>query len=90
MNQSATVPNHLIWAILATLFCCLPVGIVGIVFATQVNTKLAAGDIAGAQDSSAKAKMWTMIAAGIGLLGWLLWVCYFVFVMMAVGASGAY
>jgi len=22
------VPNHLVWAILSTLFCCLPLGIV--------------------------------------------------------------
>jgi hypothetical protein len=27
------IPNHLVWAILATLFCCLPLGIVSIVYA---------------------------------------------------------
>ena len=43
------------WAILSTLFCCLPLGIASIVFAAQVNSKYAAGDIAGAQDSSEKA-----------------------------------
>ena len=45
------VPNNLVWAILSTLFCCLPAGIVSIVYAAQVNGKLAAGDIAGAQES---------------------------------------
>ena len=39
------VPNNLVWAILSTLFCCLPAGIVSIVYAAQVNGKLAAGDI---------------------------------------------
>ena len=44
MNTSPSyVPNHLVWAILSTLFCCLPLGIVSIVFAAQVNGKLAAG-----------------------------------------------
>lgn len=45
-------PNHLVWAILSTLFCCLPLGIASIVFAAQVNGKHAAGDVAGAQESS--------------------------------------
>ena len=31
------VPNHLVWAILVTIFCCLPFGIVSIVYAAQVN-----------------------------------------------------
>ena len=51
--------NYLVQAILVTIFCCLPFGIVGIVFAAQVNSKAAAGDYAGALDSSKKAKQWT-------------------------------
>ena len=49
------VPNHLVWAILSTLFCCLPLGIVSIVYASQVDGKRAAGDIAGARLASDKA-----------------------------------
>ena len=49
------IPNHLVGAILATLFCCLPFGIVAIVYAAGVNGKIAAGDIAGAEASSKKA-----------------------------------
>src|SRR5690242_9892722 len=37
-------PNHLVWSILTTLFCCLPLGIVSIIFAAQVNGKWQAGD----------------------------------------------
>ena len=37
----AHVPNNLVWAILATLFCCLPGGIVAIVYAARVDGKLA-------------------------------------------------
>ena len=36
-NASTQVPNHLVWAILATLFCCLPTGIVSIIHAAKVN-----------------------------------------------------
>ena len=67
-----TVPNYLVQSILVTFCCCLPFGIVAIIFAAQVNSKLAAGDRAGALDSSRKAKMWTWIAFGCGLVAWIL------------------
>jgi interferon-induced transmembrane protein/uncharacterized protein DUF4339 len=64
-----SVPNYLVPAILATLFCCLPFGIVSIVYAAQVNSKLAAGDYAGAMEASQKAKTWAWWSFGIGLIG---------------------
>jgi Interferon-induced transmembrane protein len=63
----ATIPNYLVQSILATLFCCMPAGIVAIVFAAQVNGKLAAGDIAGAQAASKNAKTWTWVSFGVGI-----------------------
>lgn len=65
---AANVPNYLVFAILATVFCCLFTGIPAIVYAAQVNGKLALGDIAGAQLASKNAKMWCWISAGAGLL----------------------
>src|SRR5258708_34309040 len=58
----ANVPNYLVQSILVTLFCCLPFGVVGIVFATQVNSKLAQGDFAGALNASKQAKMGSWIS----------------------------
>src|SRR5215467_7014751 len=63
----ATVPNYLVFAILATILCCLPTGIAAIVYAAQVNGKLQAGDWAGAQLASKNAKMWCWISFGVGL-----------------------
>jgi len=60
------IPNYLAPAILVTLFCCLPFGIASIVFAAQVNSKIQAGDIQGAMESSRKAKMWSWWAFGVG------------------------
>ena len=57
------VPNHLVWAILTTLFCCLPLGIVSIVYASQVDGKRAAGDIHGAREASRKAGSWAIWSA---------------------------
>ncbi|MFC1884601.1 CD225/dispanin family protein [Thermodesulfobacteriota bacterium] len=66
-SQPIHVPNYLVQAILVTIFCCLPFGIVAIIFAAQVNGKLQAGDVSGATESSRKAKMWSWISFGIGL-----------------------
>ena len=73
------IPNHLVWAILSTLFCCLPFGIVSIVFASQVDGKRAAGDIAGAREASGKAKFWAMLSAGLALIPITLYLIFVLF-----------
>jgi hypothetical protein len=75
---SATVPNYMVPAIIS-IFCCWPLAIPAIIFAAQVNSKVAAGDVAGAQDSSKKAKMFSFIAIGLGVLGILIYVIMIVF-----------
>jgi hypothetical protein len=67
-TPSAAVPNYLVYSILSTLCCCLPFGIVAIVYSTQVDPKLRAGDYQGALASSNKAKQWCWIAFAIGLV----------------------
>ena len=63
----AHIPNYLVQAILVTVFCCLPFGIVSIVYAAQVNGKLEAGDIAGARQASANARTWAWVSFGVWL-----------------------
>ena len=75
---SATVPNYLVPAIIS-IFCCWPLAIPAIIFAVQVNNKVTAGDIAGAQDASKKAKMFSFIAIGLGLAGTLIYIIMIVF-----------
>lgn len=65
---SGKVPTYLAFAILTTLFCCLPFGIVSIVKAAQVNSKLAAGDYQGALNASKAAKTWAIVSAVVGLV----------------------
>lgn len=79
-GATAEIPNYLIPAIVATIFCCIPVGIVSIIFATQVNSKLAAGDTAGAMEASQKAKKFMFITIGAGLLVWIICIVLWVFV----------
>jgi hypothetical protein len=74
---AAAIPNYLVHSILATLLCCPPSGIVGIVYATQVNGKLATGDLAGAQKASDQAKLWTIISVGVGFVGWVVYIAIY-------------
>ena len=83
-----SVPNYLIPAIIS-LFCCLPLGIVGVIFAAQVNGKVAAGDTAGALDAAKKAKMFSFIAIGLGLLGIICYVLFVVIMGVGIGLAGS-
>ena len=70
--------NYLVWAILTTIFCCLPFGVVSIVYAAQVNGKWAAGDVAGANASAAAAKKWAIVSGVVGIVGAVLYLIFFV------------
>lgn len=76
--------SYLVGGILTTLFCCLPLGIVAIVFASQVDGKYARGDYAGAQDAAKNAKLCTWIAVGIGAVCGVVWML----AMLAGAADG--
>ncbi len=84
----ASVPNYLVPAIIS-LFCCLPLGVVGVIFAAQVNGKVAAGDTAGALDAAKKAKMFSFIAIGLGLLGIIGYVLFVVVMGVGMGLAGS-
>ena len=68
-DSYAPPPNHLVWAVLTTIFCCLPAGVVSIVYAAQVNSKWQAGDQQGAYNASRNARTWAIVSAAIGLAG---------------------
>ena len=79
-------PNYLVWAILSTIFCCLPLGIPAIIFASQVNSKWQMGDFAGAQESSRKAKNFSLWAT-IG--GVVVAVLYILLIVVAGGLEAS-
>lgn len=66
-NAGVKPKAWLVEAILVTLLCCLPFGIVGIVFASRVDSAFMAGDYTGSQKASDEAGKWTKIGFFIGL-----------------------
>lgn len=86
LNPQSPPPNYLVWAILTTILCCLPFGIVSIIYAAQVNSKWTVGDFAGAQSSSKNAKIWAWVSFGVGLAGVIVWaILVFVGGLAAIG-----
>ena len=77
--------NYLIPSILVTLCCCLPLGIVGIVYASQVDSKWNSGDQQGAIEAAANAKKWTMIGLGLGIVANL--IVFGIQILAIIGAA---
>jgi len=63
-----TISSNLFPAILCTLFCFFPFGIVAIIYAAQVKSRLQVGDYTGALAASKNAAMWCWIAFVVGLM----------------------
>jgi len=61
-------------AIITTLLCCLPLGIVSIVYASQVNSKWSMGDYQGAMASAESAKKWWIASMAVGVVVLVLYV----------------
>jgi ABC-type phosphate transport system permease subunit len=74
-GASAPIPNYLVPSIIA-IVCCWPLAIPAIVFATRVNSAVAAGNTAEAQENSAKAKKFMKLAFIIGSICWVLLILF--------------
>ncbi len=72
VNAGGVVPvsidSGMTGAILVTLFCCLPLGIVAIVKASSVSSLLLANRIDEAKEAASSAKKWTLLALILGLI----------------------
>ncbi|MDB3907102.1 CD225/dispanin family protein [Crocinitomicaceae bacterium] len=75
-------PNHLVWGILTTLLCCLPFGIVSIVYASKVDSLYASKQYNEAMKASKNAATWAIVSAAIGFVFSIL---YFILVVAANG-----
>lgn len=94
MNTTAapgSIPNHLAWAIIATVLAtclCCPLGLIGIIAIVQsnkVNSLLNQGDLDGARRASDSAKTWCWVATALAIIGVLIYIG-----MVATGGMASY
>ncbi|MDO1500843.1 CD225/dispanin family protein [Winogradskyella maritima] len=86
-NKPPRPNSYLALAIISTIVCCLPTGIVSIVYATQVNSAYEDGDYAKAESSSRNAKTWGLVSIGIGVLGITIYILFFGLAMFGAMAN---
>lgn len=78
---------YLILSIISTLCCCLPFGVVGIVFSAKINSAMLAGNLEEAQNNAKMARIWIIVSFAIGILTWLI---YMVLIVTGAVSGSAY
>ena len=67
----AEVPSgtrYLIAAVLSTICCCMPIGIVAIIHAAQIDDKVTSGNLVEAERAARSAVTWSAMAIGAWIL----------------------
>lgn len=60
--------SNLVWGIMTTIFCCLPLGLISIIMASKVDSLWAAGRYQEAYDASKSAWRWALAAIFTAIL----------------------
>ncbi len=84
--SSSSSPDTWTWqSIVATIFCCNILGVIGVLNAGRAEQAVKAGDVAAANQYAANAKKWTLWSAGVAVV---LMVLYFGFIAVVAGSAG--
>ena len=76
-NRPERPNSYLALAIISTILCCLPLGVVSIIYATQVNSAYEDGNFDAANSASKNAKTWGIASIGVAVLGWIIYILIF-------------
>jgi hypothetical protein len=90
MNMNAVAPNTTLWLVLsivATIFCCLPFGIVAIVYSALAMGRVSANDMVIAHKYVKNARIWVIVSVAATLVFWVLY--FGSFAAMIAGAAGS-
>ncbi|MGR7814056.1 CD225/dispanin family protein [Lacinutrix undariae] len=88
-NRPQRPSNYLALAIISTVMCCLPSGIVSIVYSSKVNTLYEDGRYEEAERASKNAKTWGIVSIVVAAVGILLYLLIFGIAMFgAIASSG--
>ena len=76
---------YLVVSIISTLCCCIPFGIVAIVFSAKINSAVTSGNMEEAKKAAKTAKIWTIVAVVAGLIANIAFL-----VITAMSGAGSY
>ncbi|XP_033111621.1 proline rich transmembrane protein 1B-like isoform X2 [Anneissia japonica] len=78
--------NYLVLAICVALCCCMPFGIIGIVYSIDSSRKFDRGDVAGSESSANSARGWSIS----GLVCGIIWITIYIIFQVTYFASSSY
>lgn len=61
-------PAYLAWSIVSLILCCIPLGVVAIIFSAQVKPAWRQGDVAKARRASERAQWCIILSMSLGLI----------------------
>ena len=79
-------PDTWTWqSIVATIFCCNVLGVIGVLNAGRAEQAVKAGNLAAANEYASSAKKWTLWSAGVAIV---LFGLYIAFIAVVAGGAG--
>lgn len=91
LNSSLPIPKTwFVESILATIFCCLPFGVAGIINANKVESLYYSGDYEGSLKASKDAAKWTKISFFLAIAFWVVYILFYVVIIGVAMSSGSY
>lgn len=66
--------TYMALAIIVTILCCVPFGILGIIYASKVDSCWNAGLVREARENSRRARNWSLIGIGLCVLFWIAYI----------------
>lgn len=66
-TNDVVVPTYMVAAVLSTVFCFVPTGVAAVIYAGQVRTLLALGQVAAARQASRMAKRLCWVSMSVTL-----------------------
>jgi uncharacterized membrane protein len=87
-NKPTRPSSYLALAIVSTILCCLPTGIVSIIYATKVNSAYADGKYDEANRASKNAKTWGIVSIVAAFLVWIIYILIFGVAFLGALGSG--
>ena len=85
MPRAPRPKNHLVMAVLVTVFCCLPFGVVALIYSSKVDDLWYRGLYEEAWENSSKAERWITISFFTPIIATVLYILFFV--VLGVGMS---
>lgn len=73
-QQGEKPSTYLVLSIIVTILCCLPFGIIGIIYASKVDSCWNAGNFDDARENSRKAKTWALAGLVLGFVTYLIYI----------------